>query len=65
MNPQLSLVSDGKKFMWDGLVYSSEAEASTAKGAYQQNNFEVRLLVEEEKYLVYTRRVIEQVPAAN
>ncbi len=61
MNPNLALVSDGKKFMWDGRPYGTREEASRAKEAYQNDNFEVRIVEEEEKFLVYTRRVVKEV----
>lgn len=61
MNPNLALVSDGKKFMWDGRPYDTPEEASRAKEAYQNDNFEVRMAEEEGKFLVYTRRVVKEV----
>ncbi len=63
MNPSLSLVSDGKKFMWDGRLYDTREEASRAREAYQNDNFEVRMVEKGEKFLVYTRRAIKEVVA--
>ena len=57
----LSLLRDGKKFMWDGRFYATREEASTAKKAYQLENFEVCQTEEEGKFLVYTRKVIKEV----
>jgi hypothetical protein len=51
---------DGKKFMWDGKEYGKEDAEKTAEG-YENDGFEVRLVEEEGKYLVYTRRVVKEV----
>jgi hypothetical protein len=59
--PNASKIIDGKKFMWDGLLYESEKEAQEVKQKYADNNFEVRLLEEENKYLLYTRRVVTEI----
>jgi len=63
MNPNLSLVSDGKKFMWDGRLYTTREEASTVREACQSDGFEVRVLEEGGKFLVYTRRAVTGVAA--
>lgn len=52
---------DGKKFMWDGYTYESEEKARQALENYKKNDFETKLLKEEDKFLVYTRRVVEEV----
>ncbi len=64
MDPKLSFIVDGKKFMWDGTVYASESDATAAAASYQTDNFEVTTVCNEGRYLVYTRRVAGQVPAA-
>ncbi len=51
---------DGKKFMWDGVIYEERSKAEETQSQYQENKFETRLLTEEGKYLIYTRRVAEQ-----
>ena len=61
MNPNLSLVSDGKKFMWDGRPYATSEEASTVRDACQSDGFEVRVIEEGGKFLVYTRRAVKGV----
>jgi hypothetical protein len=60
MSPTLAMISDGKKFMWDGRLYDTKQEASSAGVTYQNDNFEVRIVEEDGKFLVYTRRVVEQ-----
>jgi hypothetical protein len=48
----------GKKFMWDGSTYSTREDARQALEAYKKDGFEVHMFLEEEKYLVYTRRLV-------
>ncbi len=61
MSPNLALISDGKKFMWDGRLYANEEAAAKAAQSYRNNNFEIRRLEQDENFLVYTRRVVKQV----
>jgi hypothetical protein len=65
MSANLAMISDGKKFMWDGKLYSTNEGASEAEQSYRTNGFEVRMVQEEGKFLVYTRRVVKQVPVAS
>lgn len=59
--PDSSKKIDQKKFMWDGTVYESEKEAQDMKQKYETDNFEVEMLEEENKYLLYTRRVVTEI----
>ena len=52
---------DGKKFMWDGEIYESEAQAQDVKKKYEDDKFEVQLIQEESQYLVYSRRVVTEI----
>jgi hypothetical protein len=61
MNPNLALVSDGKKFMWDGRSFENREEASRVAESYENNSFEVRTVEEGGKFFVYTRRVVKEV----
>lgn len=54
-------IIDDKKFMWDGKVYESESEAKDVMGEYKKDNFEVRMLEQEGKNLLYTRRLVTEV----
>ncbi len=65
MSANLAMISDGKKFMWDGQLYSTKQDASGAEQTYRKDNFEVRVGEQEETFLVYTRRVVNQVPVAS
>ncbi len=59
--PGVAIRKDGKKFMWDKGIYSTEAEAKGKMAQYQKNDFEVVHLSEEGKYLIYTRRVVTEI----
>jgi hypothetical protein len=61
MSPNLSLIRGGKKFMWDGRLYASQDEASRAGEAYRNDRFEIQVIEEAGQYLVYTRRVVNEV----
>ena len=54
-------IIDGKKFMWDEGNYSTEAEAKEKMARYEKDGFETRLVKEESKFLVYTRRVVTEI----
>jgi hypothetical protein len=58
MSPNISLVRDGKKFMWDGRPYASSDEALHAGEAYRNDGFEIFTAEVEGQFLVYTRRVV-------
>jgi hypothetical protein len=49
------------KFMQDGKVYSSKADAEKAMESYRNDGFDVRLLEEGGKFLVFSRRVVKEV----
>jgi len=59
--PDLSKIINGRKVMWDGVVYETEAEAQDTKTKYEEDNFEVELVGEEDKFLLYTRRVVTEI----
>jgi hypothetical protein len=50
-----------KKFMWDGVDFPSKEAVLDAMQAYKKNGFEVELLEEGDKLLLYTRRVVKEV----
>lgn len=63
MTPNIAMISDGKKFMWDGQVYENKDEALRASQSYEGDNFQLRTIEQEGKFLLYTRRVVKQVVA--
>jgi len=64
MSPNLAMISDGKKFMWDGQIYDAKEEASRAGESYQNENFVIQIVAEDGKFLVYTRRTVKEWAAA-
>lgn len=54
-------ILDDKKFMWDGKIYESEEEAKKIISSYEAEGFEVRMILQENKYIVYTRRVVTEI----
>ena len=59
--PNMAKKMDGKKFMWDNRNYSTEAEAKEKMAIYEKDGFETRLVKEESKFLLYTRRVVTEI----
>jgi hypothetical protein len=47
--------------MWDGEDYESEAAAQENISKYSDDDFETKLIEEDGKYLVYTRRVVTEI----
>lgn len=64
MSPNLSLILDQRKFLWDGSLYATREEASAIAEAYQKNNFEVYVTEADGSFLVYTRKVIKEAVVA-
>ncbi len=60
MSPTLTLISEGKKFMWDGRLFETRDEGLREAAAYEKDNFEVRMVEQEGKFLVYTRRTVKE-----
>ncbi len=59
--PDVSKIINGKKVMWDGVVYETETEAQEVKQKYEEDDFEVELVAEENQYLLYTRRLVTDI----
>ena len=57
MTTPLARKVGGKKFMWDGVVYDSDASAQQVMEGYVKDGFEAEKFVEEGQFLVYSRRV--------
>ncbi len=60
MSPNLSMISDGMKFMWDGQLYDNREEAARVGESYQKENFQIRIVKEGGKFLLYTRRTTKE-----
>jgi len=65
MSANLAMISDGKKFMWDGQLYSTKEKAAETEQSYRKDNFDVRVVQQEGMFLIYTRRVVKQAPVAS
>jgi len=52
---------DKEKYMWDGAIYETEEEANSKKTEYEESDFQVQLVEQEGKYLLYTRRVVTEI----
>lgn len=61
MSPDLATLRDGKKLMWDGCVYEAREDATRALQSYQAAGFETLLAEDGGKFLVYTRKVVQEV----
>lgn len=59
--PDASKIINGRKVMWDGVEYATEKEAQDVKKTYEDNKFEVELVEEAGKFLLYTRRVVTEI----
>ena len=57
MDVPLARKVNGKKFMWDGVVYESDEPASQVMEDYTKYGFEVQKFVEDGQFLVYSRRL--------
>ena len=57
----VSRLLDGKKYMWDGKEYDSEQDAKSAAEKYSSDGFETRVVDEEDRFWVFTRRFVEEV----
>ncbi|MBU0899335.1 hypothetical protein KKB54_00745 [bacterium] len=58
MNPEIARKFDDRKFMWDGKIYETDIEAKKILPGYKAQDFEARMIEEDGKYLVYTRREV-------
>ena len=57
----VSRIIDDKKFMWDGIEYEDEEKAKIAEKEYLEKEFEVRLVKEDGKILLFSRRVVTEI----
>ena len=65
MSIPLARKVNGKKFMWDGVVYESDDQAQQVMEDYAKDGFEVEKVVEDGQFLVYNRRVAVAAPSAD
>jgi len=60
MSPNLSMIRDGKKFMWDGQLYDNKEAALHAAQSYQDDGFQIQIGEDGGKFLVYSRRTAKE-----
>ncbi|MCX6383895.1 MAG: hypothetical protein NTV16_05330 [Actinobacteria bacterium] len=58
---QLSRIVDGKKFLWDGSTYNDEKSAFEISQKYESDGFETKVINEEDKYFVFSRRIVKEI----
>lgn len=58
---QLARIINGKKYMWDKGIYSTEAEANEKIKKYEKEGFETHLVEDERKYFIYSRRIVTEI----
>jgi hypothetical protein len=54
-------IINGKKFMWDGCDYPEKENALEAAQKYKNDGFETEVIENENKFFVFTRRVVKEV----
>ena len=54
-------IVDGYKFMWDGKEYDNLKHAQEVEDSYKSENFETKIIEEDGKCLIYTRRVVTEI----
>ena len=57
MDIPLAMKFEGKKYLWDGVTYQGQDKARQAMETYAKDGFEVQLVSEDSRHLVYTRRI--------
>lgn len=63
--PNNVIVVEGKKLIWDGVDYTSGDDASAKMQKYKDDGFEVGVVEENGKTLLYTRRVVKDAVVQN
>ena len=59
--PNIMILINGKKFMWDGVDHPSGEKTSEAIKKYKADGFEVEQWEEAGKTYLYTRRLVKAV----
>lgn len=59
--PSLAKTIEGRKYMWDGCLYKSKKESEEVEKKYVQDGFKTKIVEENGKFLIYTRREVKEV----
>ena len=52
---------DAKKYLWDGATYDTKEAAEDAGNKLKESEFEIQVIEEEGKFLLYNRREVKEV----
>jgi hypothetical protein len=52
---------NGKKYMWDGQEYDDKKKTHEVEKEYREKGFDVQSCSEDDKILLYTRRVATEI----
>lgn len=55
------LIIDGYKYMWDGKEYDDKTTTNETEDSYKSENFQTKIIEDNGKFLIYTRRVVTEV----
>ncbi len=58
---ELSSIINGKKFMWDCVVYETKKEVEEIGKKYRDDGFEVEYVEKDGKHLLFTRRGVKEI----
>lgn len=59
--PSLAKNIEGRKYMWDGCSYESKKSAEETEEKYKKDGFQAKIVEENGKFLIYTRREVKEV----
>jgi len=55
------IVVENRKYLWDGHIYENGKDAQDTIVEYEKENFETKLVEEDNQFFVYTRRVVTDI----
>ena len=56
---------EGKKYMWNGETITNENDARNKERQYVEGGFDVKLVIEQGEYFIFTRRTAVAGSAVN
>jgi len=61
----LARMFGNEKYMWDGETYATRKDAEAKQDEYREAEFQTQVVEADDAFLVYTRRVVTEVVAAD
>ena len=52
---------EAKKYMWDGEEHETESAARENFDKYKKDGFETQIVKEDDKFFIFSRRVVKEV----